>query len=217
MSIWPWCCPWPGIFLNDQPNFCKVWISDEKLHWLPMEIVVWCYFSSPRIIMVCSYNVTYVVFSSAGEWWFFRWLRLPSYLPMLCTMSGYYRILLPLINKSIMSQKADRKQIWMIYWHIIGLSKLTRRILGLIVQESRTLEMNNVQDGVWHGRGDTICVGSFGEGSKEFFALQKPSLLPTVSPEYIIMDRASSASSHSWNMDARQSEPLVLSAQSGQT
>ncbi|KAL2475443.1 PLAC8 family protein [Abeliophyllum distichum] len=30
-------------------------------------------------------------------------------------------------------------------------------------QESRTLEMNNVQDGIWHGRGDTICVGSYSE------------------------------------------------------
>ncbi|XP_051125774.1 uncharacterized protein LOC127247794 [Andrographis paniculata] len=30
-------------------------------------------------------------------------------------------------------------------------------------QESRTLEMNNVQDGVWHGRGDTICIGNLSE------------------------------------------------------
>ncbi|KAK2644241.1 hypothetical protein Ddye_019436 [Dipteronia dyeriana] len=41
-------------------------------------------------------------------------------------------------------------------------------------QESRTLEMNNVQDGTWHGRGDTICVGSYGEGSKAFFELHPP-------------------------------------------
>ncbi|XP_057421679.1 cell number regulator 7-like [Lotus japonicus] len=32
-----------------------------------------------------------------------------------------------------------------------------------LCQESRTLEMNNVQDGTWHGRGDTICIGGFGE------------------------------------------------------
>uniref|UniRef100_A0A2C9U4E2 Uncharacterized protein n=1 Tax=Manihot esculenta TaxID=3983 RepID=A0A2C9U4E2_MANES len=27
-----------------------------------------------------------------------------------------------------------------------------------LCQETRTLEMNNVQDGIWHGRGDTICI-----------------------------------------------------------
>ncbi|KAL8130447.1 hypothetical protein V2J09_019602 [Rumex salicifolius] len=30
-----------------------------------------------------------------------------------------------------------------------------------ISQEARTLEMNNVEDGAWRGRGDTICVGNF--------------------------------------------------------
>ncbi|XP_057537381.1 cell number regulator 1 [Amaranthus tricolor] len=41
-------------------------------------------------------------------------------------------------------------------------------------QESRTLEMNNVQGGTWHGRGDTICVGTFGEGGKAFVELHPP-------------------------------------------
>ncbi|KAL5839704.1 hypothetical protein ACOSQ4_012312 [Xanthoceras sorbifolium] len=45
-------------------------------------------------------------------------------------------------------------------------------------QESRTLEINNVQDGTWHGRGDTICVGSYSEGSKPLFELHP---LPPVS------------------------------------
>ncbi|XP_022716014.1 uncharacterized protein LOC111275122 isoform X2 [Durio zibethinus] len=40
-------------------------------------------------------------------------------------------------------------------------------------QESRTLEMNNVQNGTWHGRGD-ICIGSHGEGSRAFFELHPP-------------------------------------------
>ena len=129
---------------------------------------------------------------------------------MLCTMSGYYQILLPLINLSIMSQKPlGIKSECTILTHQRFVQKLIRRNLGLIVQESRTLEMNNVQDGVWHGRGDTICVGSFGEGSKEFSALQKLSLLPTISPEHIIIDRASNGSNHAWNADARQSKPLV--------
>ncbi|KAJ8423284.1 hypothetical protein Cgig2_007796 [Carnegiea gigantea] len=43
-----------------------------------------------------------------------------------------------------------------------------------ISQESRTLEMNNVQGGTWHGRGDTICVGTFGDGSKAFVDLHPP-------------------------------------------
>ncbi|MED6144388.1 hypothetical protein PIB30_015171 [Stylosanthes scabra] len=30
------------------------------------------------------------------------------------------------------------------------------------IKESRTLEMNNVQDGTWHGRGDTVCIDGFG-------------------------------------------------------
>lgn len=48
-----------------------------------------------------------------------------------------------------------------------------------LCQESRTLEMNNVQDGIWHGRGDTICIGSFAGGREAFFELQPP---PVVSP-----------------------------------
>ncbi|KAL2932196.1 Spermidine/putrescine import ATP-binding protein PotA [Bienertia sinuspersici] len=39
------------------------------------------------------------------------------------------------------------------------------------IRESRTLEMNNVQGGTWHGRSDTICVGAFGEGGKAFVEL----------------------------------------------
>ncbi|XP_007025854.2 PREDICTED: uncharacterized protein LOC18596987 [Theobroma cacao] len=50
-------------------------------------------------------------------------------------------------------------------------------------QESRTLEMNNVQDGTWHGRGDTICIGSYGEGNKAFFELQPPSPISIRTPE----------------------------------
>ncbi|GAB4831080.1 hypothetical protein Ancab_005090 [Ancistrocladus abbreviatus] len=43
-----------------------------------------------------------------------------------------------------------------------------------LCQESRTLEMNNVQDGTWHGRGDTICVGTFVDGNKAFLELHPP-------------------------------------------
>ncbi|KAK1422639.1 hypothetical protein QVD17_17925 [Tagetes erecta] len=37
-----------------------------------------------------------------------------------------------------------------------------------LAQESRTLEMNNVHDGTWHGRGDTMCIGTYVEGVKAF-------------------------------------------------
>ncbi|XP_042520815.1 protein PLANT CADMIUM RESISTANCE 8 [Macadamia integrifolia] len=79
-----------------------------------------------------------------------------------------------------------------------------------LCQESRTLEINNVQDGVWRGRGDTtICIGSYGEGSKGFFELCQPPLVPTKSPDPCSMQRAKNGSDHSWISDAGHSEPLV--------
>lgn len=44
-------------------------------------------------------------------------------------------------------------------------------------QESRTLEMNNVQDGIWHGRGDKICIGGFGGKSKGLLELHPPPIV----------------------------------------
>ncbi|XP_042451686.1 uncharacterized protein LOC122036438 [Zingiber officinale] len=76
-------------------------------------------------------------------------------------------------------------------------------------QESRTLEMNNVQNGVWHGRGDTICLVSSGEGSNAFPGISKP-------PLHCSMERVSAGSQHSWNTDTNQSEQLVPPDQFGQ-
>ncbi|KAK2447156.1 PLAC8 family protein [Trifolium repens] len=45
-----------------------------------------------------------------------------------------------------------------------------------LCQESRTLEINNVQDGTWHGRGDTICIGGIRNGNKEVTELIPPPL-----------------------------------------
>lgn len=42
--------------------------------------------------------------------------------------------------------------------------------------------MNNVQDGTWHGRGDTICIGSYGDASR-FVELNPPVPVSTKSPE----------------------------------
>ncbi|CAH9112296.1 unnamed protein product [Cuscuta epithymum] len=47
-------------------------------------------------------------------------------------------------------------------------------------QETRTLEMNNVQNGIWHGRGDTICVGRYSP-----LGLNPPPILSMKSPEPI--------------------------------
>ncbi|KAL6546687.1 hypothetical protein OROMI_022408 [Orobanche minor] len=62
-------------------------------------------------------------------------------------------------------------------------------------QESRTLEMNNVEDGIWHGRGDTICIGSLSEDTKPYFELSPP---PSVvkSPEFISMHKTSNDNIH---------------------
>ncbi|KAI5656918.1 hypothetical protein M9H77_25711 [Catharanthus roseus] len=74
-----------------------------------------------------------------------------------------------------------------------------------LCQESRTLEMNNVQDGTWHGRGDTICIGSYSEGSKAIFELAPPPILSTKYPQTQSTTKSAGNSSH----EARQTSPLV--------
>nr|XP_043622126.1 uncharacterized protein LOC122593746 [Erigeron canadensis] len=51
-----------------------------------------------------------------------------------------------------------------------------------LAQESRTLEMNNVHDGTWHGRGDTMCIGTYVEGVKAF-ELIPPTSISIESPK----------------------------------
>ncbi|KAJ8761518.1 hypothetical protein K2173_001653 [Erythroxylum novogranatense] len=60
-------------------------------------------------------------------------------------------------------------------------------------QESRTLEMNNVQDGTWHGRGDTICIGGHSVGSKAGFELSSSPLVSTKSPDNCSMQKNADA------------------------
>lgn len=76
-------------------------------------------------------------------------------------------------------------------------------------QESRTLEMNNVQDGIWHGRGETLCIGSYSEGGKAFFELNPPPVMSRQSPEPHSMSKAANESSHSWASEVGQNSPLV--------
>lgn len=68
--------------------------------------------------------------------------------------------------------------------------------------------MNNVQCGIWHGRGDTICLGSNGEGNKAFTVLNKPSFVPIQAPGLCGIDRTSNG--------ADEHEPLVPPTQSEQ-
>ncbi|XP_059623623.1 uncharacterized protein LOC132266674 isoform X2 [Cornus florida] len=77
------------------------------------------------------------------------------------------------------------------------------------IRESRTLEMNNVQDGTWHGRGDTICIGGFGEGSKPCFQLHPPPVMSTKSPEPNSMQKTTNASDHAWTPEVSHSVLLV--------
>ncbi|KAA8519910.1 hypothetical protein F0562_014180 [Nyssa sinensis] len=78
-----------------------------------------------------------------------------------------------------------------------------------LCQESRTLEMNNVQDGTWHGRGDTLCIGGYGEGSKAFFELRPPPIMSTKSPEPCSIQKSPNAADHSWALEVGHSAPLV--------
>ncbi|RZC46377.1 hypothetical protein C5167_039328 [Papaver somniferum] len=76
-----------------------------------------------------------------------------------------------------------------------------------LCQESRTLEINNVQNGIWRGRGDTFCVGS--QGSNAFLELHRPSLVQTKFPDHCSMQRASTDADHSWSIGVPHAEPLV--------
>ncbi|KAF8030027.1 hypothetical protein BT93_E2447 [Corymbia citriodora subsp. variegata] len=60
-------------------------------------------------------------------------------------------------------------------------------------QESRTLEMNNVQDGIWHGRGDTICIGTYNEGSKAILELNSTPVSSTKCPDPCTMQKDTTA------------------------
>ncbi|KAK9156068.1 hypothetical protein Sjap_003548 [Stephania japonica] len=85
-----------------------------------------------------------------------------------------------------------------------------------LCQESRTLEINNVQDGIWRGRGDTIYIGSNGSrGTKSVFEIHQHSLEePTKSPDPCTMQRtvaANGATDHSWSEEDSHAEPLVSS------
>ena len=77
-------------------------------------------------------------------------------------------------------------------------------------QESRTLDMNNVQDGTWHGRGDTICIGGYSEGSKASFQLHPPPVVSTNSVDPCTVQISINVGDHSWDSEVGHcTEPLV--------
>ncbi|KAL6990925.1 hypothetical protein U1Q18_009046 [Sarracenia purpurea var. burkii] len=78
-----------------------------------------------------------------------------------------------------------------------------------LCQESRTLEMNNVQDGTWHGRSHTICIGGHGEGSKAFFELHPPPILSIKSPDPCNVQKSINVIDHLWTEEGGHSAPLV--------
>lgn len=67
-----------------------------------------------------------------------------------------------------------------------------------MMQESRTLEMNNVQDGTWHGRGDTICIGGFGEKMRA--SLYPPPILSIKSINENCKEPKTNLSNPSWKL-----------------
>ncbi|TKY71608.1 PLANT CADMIUM RESISTANCE 8 [Spatholobus suberectus] len=66
-----------------------------------------------------------------------------------------------------------------------------------LCQESRTLEMNNVQNGTWHGRGDTICIGGFRDESKALYELSPPSIVSIKPTDDNCMEKSIDVSSES--------------------
>eukprot|EP00250_Pteridium_aquilinum_P006079 c16064_g1_i1 orf=555-1505(+) len=76
-----------------------------------------------------------------------------------------------------------------------------------LCQEARTLEINNVQDGNWRGRGDTIWVGSYamptGSQSIDPSELREPVVI-TISSE----DRTES-DGHSWAQHQQSSDRMM--------
>ncbi|CAJ1961510.1 unnamed protein product [Sphenostylis stenocarpa] len=65
-----------------------------------------------------------------------------------------------------------------------------------LCQESRTLEMNNVQNGTWHGRGDTLCIASYRDERKPLFELSPPSVVSMMSTDENCTENSTDAASN---------------------
>lgn len=57
--------------------------------------------------------------------------------------------------------------------------------------------MNNVQNGTWHGRGDTICIGGFRDESKALCELRPPSVVSIMPNDENCMEKSTDVSNGS--------------------
>lgn len=91
--------------------------------------------------------------------------------------------------------------------HFCSFFKTLPPVAFFPLQEARTLEMNNVQDGNWRGRGDTIWVGSYatpaGSQSIEPSELRPPVVIT------ISSDHRTESDGHSWTHHQESSDPLM--------
>lgn len=102
-----------------------------------------------------------------------------SFTLLLGTYLGYYRTQI----KKKFSIKGGESSLDDFVYHLIC-------PCCTLSQESRTLELNNVQDGIWHGRGDTICIQSFSnDDSKAYVESSPPFVVSTKSPELVTMQK----------------------------
>lgn len=90
-----------------------------------------------------------------------------------------FSIVLTLLFNSVLIQGTDSVMDDCLYHLVCPCCTLS--------QESRTLQINNVQDGTWHGRGDTICVGAYNEGNNSILELCAPPVMSIQSSEPSIM------------------------------
>lgn len=123
------------------------------------------------LVVVALCNV--LAFTITGRFYFI-YLAL-SFTLFLGTYLGYYRTQI----KKKFSIKGGESSLDDFVYHLIC-------PCFTLSQESRTLEFNNVQDGIWHGRGDTICIQSFSnEDSKAYFESSPPFVVSTKSPDLV--------------------------------
>ncbi|KAL8460262.1 hypothetical protein ACS0TY_031977 [Phlomoides rotata] len=109
---------------------------------------------------------------------YYIYLAISSFL-FLGTYLGYYRIQI----KKKFNIKGGESSLDDFVYHLIC-------PCFTLSQESRTLELNNVQDGIWHGRGDTICIQSFSNDDSKAYLKSSPAfVVSTKSSELVSMQK----------------------------
>ncbi|KAH6790526.1 PLAC8 family protein [Perilla frutescens var. frutescens] len=156
------CCPWYRFGKNMKRAGFGSCFLQGSIHLI-------------LVIIVLSNLVAFAITRRC----YFLYLAL-SFALSVGTYMGYYRIQI----KNKFNIKGGGTSLDDCVYHLIC-------PCCTLCQESRTLEMNNVQDGIWHGRGDTICVVSFSEDSKAYSELSPPFVVATKCPERLSMPETS--------------------------